>query len=128
MIKNLINIIIVLNVLLSSGGFWINNHYCQKKFVKSSLFLDFGSCCGGSVSDPCTDDKMCCSNEEDEDNNCCNSQKNYHQLDQDQEVQTFEYKSFGHKPFQHVFIPVVPDYPSLDIHTLQYSITLHRPL
>ena len=82
MLKAVIHIAVAFSVFLSSGGFWVNSHYCEDEFVKTSLFFSFGSCCAKDAVTPCSGD------EEDhkEDKNCCHNESTYYKLDQDQQI------------------------------------------
>ncbi len=82
MLKAIIHIAVAFSVFLSSGGFWINSHYCKDEFVKTSFFFSFGSCCAKDAVTPCSKDGE--GHEEDKD--CCHNESTYYKLGQDQQI------------------------------------------
>lgn len=89
-----IHIILAFSVFLSSGGFWVNSHFCQKKLVKAGLFSFFGGCCEKSVA-PCSQKTktLTCEQETPKDN-CCDTKVSFYKLDQDQLLSKATFKSF----------------------------------
>lgn len=122
MIKATFHIIIAFSVYLSSGGFWINNHYCQNELAKTNFFVAFGNCCSGETVFPCTIEKTSCGTSgTDKDKNCCQNEPSFHKLDQDQKIEEINFKSIEFPVVTHAFI-VLANKPHLiiDKHSIQY--------
>lgn len=106
MIKIIIHITLAFSIFLSSGGFWINNHYCQDKFIKSSFLFCFGSCCKKDKLEDCNEEKRSCSHKEQkEKKNCCHNEPDFYKLDQDQQLLKVEFKPFKSLLTWHAIIP-----------------------
>lgn len=123
MIKKFIHLFLAVSVFLSSAGIWVNSHFCQEKYVGSSLFFSLGSCCSNMDSSPCSMETMSCKHGKKDQNekNCCQNKKQYYKLDQTQEIQTLELKDFG---FSKKLIALVPFTPKFETTTFQ---TKHFP-
>lgn len=123
MVKKFIHIILAFSVFLSSGGLLVNNHYCQNKFLKSSFYFSFGSCCERVESSPCSAEKTGCSagDHHEEEKGCCENKADFYKLDQDQQIQKVEGKSFERKIVLNTIIPAFNhELLPLDKHTFQY--------
>jgi hypothetical protein len=125
-----IHIIFAFTVSFSTGGFWINNHYCQDKLVDTSLFFGFGNCCEGEAESCCaaeasghcdTEKTSCNKKSHEEKDGCCDNKSSFHKLDQNLDIQKIKFKSFNSLSEWNAIIPTFNILlPKLDKHTFQY--------
>jgi hypothetical protein len=94
-IKATFHIIIAFSVYLSSGGFWMSNHYCQNELERTDFFIKWGSCCSSKTESPCSAKKMSCNKEgeSDEDKGCCEDNPSFHKLEQNQKTEEIKLKN-----------------------------------
>jgi len=122
-IKSIIHIVISFSVFFSSAGFWINSHYCQDKYVKTSFILNFGSCCAGEGSASCSGEKKSCSQEDSEDeDDCCSSESSFHKLEQTQQIQLVDFQSIEKPSVSTATLPIPKSVlPLVDNRSLQHD-------
>ena len=121
-IKATFHIIIVFSIYLSSGGFWINNHYCQNELARTNFFLTFGNCCASEAASPCSVKKMSCdTHDSDEDKGCCENEPSFHILDQNQKIEEINFKSFEPPVVSQIFTVLANiTLPVIDNHSIKY--------
>jgi hypothetical protein len=122
-IKKFIHILLASSVFLSSGGLLVNYHFCQDEFLKTSFFFSFGSCCEKVESSPCSIEKTGCSadDHEEDEKGCCKNKADFYKLDQDQQIQKIEFKSFDRLISWNAIVPALnSEFPSSDKFTRQY--------
>ena len=88
-------------MFISSSGFIVNKHYCQNELKNAALFIEPMSChdlAKMPASCPMHQKLKACKNhnEEKEDKNCCQTESEYFVLDQDQQIQNFEFQSLNY--------------------------------
>jgi len=126
MIYKIIHIIGAIAILISAGGLRLNSHYCENEFVKNSLYFSLGSCCTNDQPDECSTEESKCSHDdrdkdEEEEEGCCSTTTNIYVLDQDLEVELYQFKSFEHLDVWNTFIVAFDsELPSLDKYIPQY--------
>jgi hypothetical protein len=125
MIKKFIHINLAILVFLSSSGLWVNSHFCQHEFLKSSFYFSFGSCCDAIESSSCSENHDTCDmgdSEEGEDG-CCENRVDFYKLDQDQQLQLVEFKPFNFLISSPAIIPeaTIPFVDQLTLHFQNYS-------
>ena len=120
MFKAIIHIAVAFSVFFSSGGFWVNSHYCEDEFVKTSFFFSFGSCCAKEAATPCSDEGHSKEGHEEEEG-CCHNESSYYKLDQDQQIQITGIEVTERVVTWNAIVPALPiNLPSFDKHTFPY--------
>ncbi|MDF1864639.1 MAG: hypothetical protein P1U70_07385 [Saprospiraceae bacterium] len=124
MIKATFHIIIAFSIYLSSGGFWVNNHYCQNELARTNFFFAFGNCCSSETTTPCTAKKMSCDmggGESDEDKGCCENEPSFHILNQNQIIEKINFKFIEPPVVSQVFTVLADNtLPIIDNHSIKY--------
>ena len=122
MFKAIIHIAVAFSVFFSSGGFWINTHFCEDEFVKTSFFFSFGNCCAKEAVTPCSDEKKSCKHEgHEEEEGCCHNESNYYKLDQDQQTQITGVEVTERVATWNAIVPALHiNLPSFDKQSLPY--------
>lgn len=120
MIKLFIHTLVMFSVFISSTGLWINNHYCQGEFVKTS-FINLGSCCNEAEFDLCAPNNRACNQEQhQEDKGCCENRPILKKLNQNQLVDEIKLKSDKDFNVINVIIPLANnEYLFLDKQSVQ---------
>jgi hypothetical protein len=117
-IKSFIHIVLIVSVFFSSAGFWVSNHFCQNRLVKTSLFVNFESCCSNNATS-CSSDKKCFDLEEKD--GCCHNTPSFHKLDQNQFIVDTDFNSFEELiSFDIILLPINISIPIIDEEYLKY--------
>jgi hypothetical protein len=87
MLKAFTHIAVAFSVFFSSGGFWINSHFCHNEFIKTNFLFSPESCDTKEVHSCSLNEKGRCGKEDhEEDKNCCHNRARYYKLDQYQQI------------------------------------------
>ena len=127
MITRILNIILALLIFISSSGFILNKHYCQNELKNTALFVQPLSChdiAKMPASCPMHQRLKACGNhegEEKDDKNCCSTESEYIALDQDQQLQNFEFQHLNYPALlATIFLVFNIDLPTTDNANLHY--------
>lgn len=123
MAVRLINIILALAVLFSSTGFTVNKHYCQGELKDLALFVHAQSCHKKNMHQSCSTDKdSCTGHDHEKDNNCCDDDTDYHKLDQNQQIESFQLELLKNPVLlSTIFVILNIELPSVDANTLHQT-------
>ncbi len=92
MIIRFLNIVLALLVFVSSTGFTVNRHFCKNQLKDVRIFFKAEDCYQKyyvqKTKKSCHLEKKSC------ESNCCNNTSEYHKLDLDQQISSFDFKSF----------------------------------
>lgn len=95
MLQKLTHIILALTVFLSSAGIVVDKHFCQNELKNIAIFAKASNCHAAKKTCP----RHQPTGEEEEKKNCCENETEYFKLDQDQQVQTFDFELINPKFF-----------------------------
>jgi len=87
-----LNIILALLIFISSTGFTVNSHFCKSQLKDVRIFFKADDCYAKFNAQKAK--KSCHTKKQSCENNCCDNTSDYYKLDQDQQLSSFDFKSF----------------------------------
>jgi len=123
LVSKILNIILAIILFLSSAGLLVNKHYCQDELKNVAIFVEAKSCHEQQEQAVCPHHQK--AETEEEKNNCCENESEFLKLDQDLQVENFDFASLK-KPLQLAVVMIaltieLPSTESTNPHYLSYK-------
>ncbi|MEZ5040192.1 MAG: hypothetical protein R2828_09875 [Saprospiraceae bacterium] len=123
MVNRIVHIILALLILVSSNGFVVNKHYCQKELKSIALFVPAEGCHQAKAMKNCPMHSAGINDHQnkDEKKGCCDDETEYIKLDEEQIPPSVDMNFLDHLTLLPVlFVALQLELPSLDARSLHY--------